>query len=67
MSSGWAGGRAGTLDQYLVQRAGRTSDPASRALPLRMHAGSWTGGEEPRPRRLKGSGWEGNIGLNVVA
>jgi len=51
------GGRAGTLDKYAVKRTGWTSDPASRALPLRVHTGSWTGGEEPRPRRLKDSGW----------
>jgi len=42
-----------------VQRTGWTSDPASRALSLQVHAGSWTGGEEPRPRRLKGSGGAG--------
>jgi len=59
MDSGWAGGQEGTLDQYAVWRTGWTSDPASRALSLKVHAGSWTGGEEPRPRRLRGSGWAG--------
>jgi len=48
-----------TWDQYAVQRTGWTRDPTSRVLPLRVHAGSWTGGEETGPRRLKGSGWAG--------
>ena len=55
------GGCAGTLDQYAVQRTGWTSDPASRALPFRVYVGSWTGGEEPRPRRLEGSGCTGSV------
>jgi len=38
-------------NQYVVQRTGWMSDPVSRALS--------TGGEEPRPRRLRGSGWAG--------
>jgi len=46
------GGWSETCDnQYAVQRTGWMSDPASRALS--------TGGEEPRLRRLRDSGWAG--------
>jgi len=55
----WRGRDVRFEDQYALQRTGWTSDPASRVLSLWVHVGSWTGGEEPRPRRLKGSGWTG--------